>query len=103
MKKLSQFTHKEIDSGMLHVESMYGAVSKKGVVCMSWGDNAGVLTPKEARAHAQFVIECAAAAEADELFVTFMVEKVGLEHEQAAMALLDVRKMRDRMEAESDA
>jgi hypothetical protein len=87
---------------MLHVESMYGAHGKKGVVCLSWGDNAGVLTPKEARAHAALIIECAAAAENDELFVKFMVEKVGIEERQAAMALGDLRIMRDTLEAESE-
>lgn len=86
---------------MLHVESMYGAQSKKGTVCLSWGDNAGVLTPAEARVHAAMVIECAAAAENDELFVKFMVEKVGIEEQQAAMALGDLRIMRDKLDAES--
>jgi hypothetical protein len=100
LNKQSQFTHKEFDSRMLHVESMYGAHGKKGVVCLSWGDNAGVLTPKEARAHAALIIECAAAAENDELFVKFMVEKVGIEERQAAMALGDLRIMRDTKDEE---
>jgi hypothetical protein len=101
VKKKSQFTRKEIDSETLYIESMFGLQSKQGKVCLSWGDNAGAITPAEARAHAARVIEAAAAAENDEIFVMFMVEKVGTSIEDAVRALQDLRAIRERMEADA--
>jgi hypothetical protein len=56
----------QVTGSVINVSSMLGLKDKKGWVCLRWNQNAGRLTPDEARQHALGVLEAAEAAQTDE-------------------------------------
>lgn len=79
----------------IHIESMYGALSRTPFVKLKWGENEGMLTPEEAVKHAMRVLEVAAGAEMDAVFIRWLTEKLGVtEDEKIAEILQDFRAMR---------
>ena len=79
---------------IIHVESLVSAQTGKPIVNIEWGPMAGKLTPAEARAHAQTIMEVAFAAELDAFVVAFFHEKMSLPLEQAVLVLRDFREWR---------
>lgn len=79
---------------MIHVESMFGARSNLGYVRFVWGDKDAVVTPAEARKHADRIVETAVAAEADALFIRWAREVLHFNEEQVVAMLRDFRAMR---------
>jgi len=81
---------------MIHIESLVSAQTGKPVVSVRWGPMDGKLTPAEARAHAQTIMEVAFAAELDAFIVAFFHEKMDLPLERAVMVLRDFREWREK-------
>lgn len=80
---------------IITIESMYGAASRTPFVRLVWGDKDAMLTPKEALAHAARIIEVAANADADAVFIRFLSERLGITDDEKIVAVLrDFRQMR---------
>lgn len=93
----SPFTHDEVDTRSLQLETLYSLEKRKSFVGMMWGDQAAQVTPDEARKFAANVMECAAVAEQDEVVMDWLVNRIGADIEQAAQMLIDLRKIRDEI------
>jgi len=80
---------------VLWASSMYGAETRRGLVTLEIGKEKRHINPTEARAFAYSILEAAEAAETDEMIVTFLMDRVHLQVEDAAKVLVDFRKLRD--------
>ena len=78
------------------VRSLYGAKNKCGLVSLTFGgDKAHMFTPQEARRIGRLLIECAEAADTDELVMDWLKERMHIDDERMKATVLDdFRKMR---------
>lgn len=91
----------ESDDGevMIRSHSIYGAETRRGLVGLTIGDRKPVyMGPEEARSVAADLLQCATAAETDEVLMTWLQERLGVGMEQAAQVLVDLRQMRAERE-----
>ena len=82
------------------VESLYGLHTKQPLVELSLNEERVQMPIYQARKIAVDLIECAAAAETDALVYAAMVD-MGAGEETAARMILQVRKQREKKEAQS--
>lgn len=82
------------------VSSLYGAVTRKGLVEITAGDFAVKISPEEARALADNLHRAAEAADGDANLVNFLRDKVRATGPQIAPLLADFRRYRDDKRAE---
>lgn len=76
--------------------SIFGAVTRKGLVGLTIGDRKPVyMSPEEARSVAADLLQSATAAETDEVLMRWLHERLGMEDEQGVQVLQDLRKMRE--------
>lgn len=83
------------DPNMIHISSMYGALSETPYVKLNWGEKEAVLTPEEAIDHAVRVIQVASNSEADAAFIRYLQLKLGIEKERIPEIIRDFRAMRE--------
>ena len=77
------------------MSSLYGQNTRLGLVQLTVdGHPISQLEPTKAKEIGLFLIECAEAAISDQVLVEFLVGKLGVERDKAAMALKDVREIR---------
>jgi hypothetical protein len=95
------------DARRIMAEAIFGAATRKGLVKISDQATDGsdvrwtmLMSPDRARSIAQSLLEAAEAAEMDEVVVTFLHQRIGLQLEQAAQVLGDFRKIRDQITLE---
>lgn len=89
-------------SGILTVRSGVGYRSGEGFVTLHWGDEAGQLSPDEARQHGLRLIECATAAEDDAAMVKAL-KGLGLEEMACFTFLAEMREARGHRQYSGDA
>ncbi len=77
------------------VESMVGARSGEPLVKLEWGNQSGLLSPSEARAHAYGILEAAASAEIDAVIIQWAQQTLGMSLEQAALLRRTFRQSRE--------
>lgn len=84
---------------ILHVNSIYGAKTKKGLVGIQRGEQEETyyMTPAEARSHAADILQCCTAAEMDESIMWFLTKRLGLDENRALLALRDMRIQREKI------
>lgn len=83
------------------IESAFGFRTRKPFVVLRWGEMRGQLTPAAARQHALRIMEAADAAESDALLVRFLQQRVGIQEDEKAIAILsDFRAMRGQLDDE---
>ena len=87
---------RRVRGGTIWAESGVSAGTGKGFVKITWHDEEAQLDPELAKGLGQSIIDAAYSAEHDAYFVHFMHNKVGLSRDKAAMALGDLRSMRDK-------
>jgi len=93
----------------LWAQSMFGAETRKGLVELSFEDNEGphligICTPAEARSFALNILEAAESAETDQLVMDWLREAIGVQDDQAAVAVLkDFRIRREQYQKQRDA
>lgn len=90
----------QAEEGM-YVESGFGAMSRRPFVTIGLrkGDEPIQARPEAARSFGFQILDCAAGAEQDGVIVSWLEEKLGLGKDEAAHALLDMRKYRERSRA----
>jgi hypothetical protein len=76
------------------VSSSYGHRTQKGYVEFTLNELRTQMEPKKAREVGLMLLEAAEAATSDEIFVTLLKEKVGIDTERAGMVLIDLRELR---------
>lgn len=86
----------------IEIESMVASRNKEPFVVLTWGANAGQLTPTEARHHARRVLEAAEAADQDAFLVHFLTDQVGLDDSHAFVTLSEFRSWRAKRDEEID-
>jgi phage tail sheath gpL-like len=74
--------------------SIYGMKSQRGLVELLVGPTRVQMTVEKAKTVHAMLGTAIEAAISDEIFVRFMVERVGMDRERAAAALLDLRELR---------
>lgn len=82
------------DDTNLDIESLFGALTRKGLVRVAINNEWAMLEPDKARAQAQYLLECASAAEFDEFVFTQMAPKLGLDDAGASSLLMHFREWR---------
>jgi len=83
------------DPVVIGAHSIYGAESRKGLVGITIGDRKPVyVTPEEARSIAEDILQAATAAETDEVVMRWLMGKLGVNVEQGAAILQDLRRFR---------
>lgn len=76
--------------------SIFGAKTRKGLVGLTVGDRKAVyMSPEEARSVAADLLQCATAAETDEVMMVWLKERLQMDDNRAGQVLLDLRKLRD--------
>lgn len=78
----------------IRIESMVASRDQQPYVVVKWGEEAGQLTPSEARAHALKVLEAAEAAETDAFLVSFLLHRLEVDLGRALHILQDFRGYR---------
>jgi hypothetical protein len=80
----------------IHIEvaSIFGAISRRGLVELRVGDVRTLMDVAKAREVTAMLVQATEAAISDELLVRFLMEKVGVDLERAGAALLDFRELR---------
>lgn len=86
---------------VIHIESLVSAATRKPLVRIEWGPMEGKLTPAEARAHAQSIMEVAFAAELDAFVVHWLTNVIGTDITKALLVLRDFREWRKTQEIPS--
>lgn len=89
------------DAADIQIESGVGVMSGLGYVNLFWGPQSGQLTTKEARRHALIILDAAAAADHDAAVLRWLLERMGMPVEAASAVLVDLRKARRAVDAES--
>lgn len=82
-------------SDRIEVSSLVSSRTGEPVVTICWGKEAGQLSPEEARAHAQMVMEAAEAAETDAYMVAWLREELKAPEEMMAHFLTGFRRFRE--------
>jgi hypothetical protein len=88
----------ESDDGeiMIRSHSIFGTHSRRGLVGPTVGDRKPVyLSPEEARSVAADLLQCATAAETDQVLMRWLRERLGMPDGQGVQVLQDLRRMRD--------
>lgn len=80
--------------GTLEVLGIVSAESGKPVVQLSWGDQAGQLSPDQARAHALLILEAAQNAVADAAILEWARDELDVDLERGAHLLDALRRYR---------
>ena len=96
MKISRDLAGKRTDDTNIHIESMFGALTRKGVVRIEINNEWVMLDPKEAREQAQFIIEAAHSAEFDEFVFNDMAKRMGLNDDSAGTLLVAFREWRKK-------
>jgi hypothetical protein len=84
------------EGSLIVAQAMVSARTGEPQVMLTWGQQAGQLSPEEARQHAQIVMDAAAAAEADSFLFSFLVNRVQTDPPRAGQLLLEFRAWRQR-------
>jgi hypothetical protein len=82
-------------SGTIEASSGVSAGTGQGFVRITWNEEEGQLDPDVAKSLGQSIIDAGYSAEHDAYFVAFLHNKVGMSRETAAMALGDLRLLRE--------
>lgn len=97
----TQHGEKNTNSEVIEIYSQYGVKSQKGMIVMRWGENYARFTPDEGRAHAYSILDCANAAESDEILVKWVKERLNIADDTTASAVLgDFRELRKKLRTE---
>jgi hypothetical protein len=91
----------EINSEVIHTETMYGYKTRKPWVVIKWGNESGMLTPDEARRFALRVLAMAEASVGDAFWFEFAKNDVHLSETNAARLMGRFREYRLRTEDEN--
>ena len=83
------------DASGIAITSGVSVFTGDGFVTLKWGIESGQLTPDEARLHALLILGAAEAAEHDAVFYRWLKERIGMPDEAAAVALVELRDMRE--------
>ena len=75
------------------VTAMYGAFSRKGLVRLTVGEQESVMDPFKAREIAAMLLECAGAAEGDEILMR-VLDRGGMSVQRQAHVLMAMRQER---------
>lgn len=75
------------------VAAIYGANTRQGLVEVTLGDQKIQVTPSKAREMAGFLLECAGAAEGDEILLK-VLDRAGISQQRAAHVLMAMRQER---------
>jgi hypothetical protein len=94
IRELEHLLATQMRSDDLQVESGVSARTGEPFMHMRWGDQAGQLTPQEARQHALRILDAAAASEFDAALVRALVGEMGVPHEKAVRFLGVMREQR---------
>lgn len=85
------------DLGLIKIATILSARNEQGYVTLDWSGNHCQLTPTEARQHALNILECAEAAETDQMLVGWLKKTMKLESLAGrCRALQDMREFRER-------
>jgi hypothetical protein len=76
------------------VSSSFGSDTRRGSVELTMNDQLSQMPPAKAREIGIMLLEAAEAAMSDEIFVTLLTERLGLERDAAARVLIDLREIR---------
>lgn len=85
---------KPADNNALSVQSMVASRTLQPAVELRWGKQRCNLSLDEARSHAYGILEAIAASELDSCLMRWLIEKIGLEPEQAGQMLMVFREKR---------
>jgi hypothetical protein len=80
--------------GTLEVVGIVSAESGKPIVQLSWGEQAGQISPEQARAHALLILEAAQNAVADAAILGWARDELGVDLERGAQLLDALRRYR---------
>lgn len=94
-------SHPPLDASAIDIESGVGAMSRLGYVRLRWGDQDGQLTTREARVHANAILDAAAAADHDAAVFRWLTDDLQMKPEGAAQALGGLRQARAKVDEES--
>jgi hypothetical protein len=81
---------------LIVAQGLVSSTTGEPMVALTWGNRAAQLTPEEARAHAQQLIEVAAGAEADSFLARFLCDAIELDASAMAAVLVAFRAWRQR-------
>jgi hypothetical protein len=77
--------------------SIFGAITRKGLVGLTVGDRKPVyMSPEEARSVAADLLQTATAAETDEVLMRWLHERLGMDDQQGVQVLRDLRTLREQ-------
>ncbi len=85
------------------VKSIYGHKHQRGLVeiYVNGADFSALMLPDDARDLALNLLQCAEAAESDEILIRFLTQRIGLKDNRAKAGILnDFRQIRQQVEAE---
>lgn len=80
--------------GTLDVVGIVSAESGKPIVQLSWGEQAGQISPEQARAHALLILEAAQNAVADAAILGWARDELNVDLERGAQLLDALRRYR---------
>lgn len=88
------------DPAMLHTHSIVSHRTGRGVVVIEWNNEVGQFDPEDARTFAHTLLREADNAETDAFVYQFLKDKIGLEHNPAALGavITELRTERARNE-----
>lgn len=92
---MSEGYTQEADSYQIRIETMVGSRTGEPSVVLKWAKEEGYLTPAQARAHAQSIMEAATAAEFDGCLVRFARENLAMPDCEVVDMLRTYRQRRD--------
>lgn len=84
------------EGSLIVAQAMVSARTGEPMVMLTWGEQAGQVTPEEARQHAMIVLEAAASAEMDSFLFSFLVHRVQTDPGRAGELLMEFRAWRQR-------
>jgi hypothetical protein len=84
------------EGSLIVAQAMVSASTGEPMVMLTWGSQAGQVTPEEARQHALIVLEAAASAETDSFLFNFLVNRIQTDQDRAGQLLMDFRAWRQR-------
>lgn len=82
------------------VRSIYGANTRRGLVGLTVSDQETLMVPAKAREIAGMLLECAGAAEGDEILMR-VLDRAGLSPQRAAQVLIAMRQERTILERQA--
>jgi hypothetical protein len=93
------FYHRQVkQAGVLEIRNIVSMRDKKSYVQLTWGSSVIQLSTAEAIEHARRLLHVAAGADADAFLIWFLKERVGIDDQQKANAVLaDFREYRQRV------